>query len=250
MPGNREFLYLSIAVGVPALIAAYTYWQAEQVFRRRRLQVEPFAGELGLIAAGSVRLPREVDPQLAILLGDEKPEQSYHEQLAEILSIFKPLSTKANRRRIECLLVGEQDGLDWFLFDYWAKPEQGQIICCSIVVARLRLVFPLLEVLGRDYATTIKDFTAGDVELESDEFNFRYRVNCLDRKLAYDIVHPQMMEHFLACEDRYWQIGHGFAVLQLPGLAGLDQYRQAMEDIKGFAALIPAFVKHDLRIRA
>jgi hypothetical protein len=45
-----------------------------------------------------------------------------------------------------------------------------------------------------------------DIDLESEDFNNRFRVRAADRKLAVDLLHPRMMEALLASGAQAWRI--------------------------------------------
>ncbi len=44
-----------------------------------------------------------------------------------------------------------------------------------------------------------------DIDFESDAFSRAFWVKCKDRRLAYDLLHPQMQEWLLANGRRHWQ---------------------------------------------
>jgi hypothetical protein len=44
-----------------------------------------------------------------------------------------------------------------------------------------------------------------DIQLESDDFNKRFRVTARDRKFAFDVLHPRLMHALLATEPVAWR---------------------------------------------
>ncbi len=58
---------------------------------------------------------------------------------------------------------------------------------------------PRLELTGDNVLTRLGSALGlADVELESEDFNRRYRVTADDRRFAYDVLQPRTMEHLLA----------------------------------------------------
>ncbi|HKQ19021.1 MAG TPA: hypothetical protein VJW75_04680 [Candidatus Eisenbacteria bacterium] len=89
-------------------------------------------------------------------------------------------------------------------------------------------------------------FGFDDVDFESEEFSRRYHVKAEDRKLAYDVFHPKMIEFFLGLK--------GFKVTTAGSLAlfrsGSD--RMSIEEIEhtlltadGFLDRLPRYLKKD-----
>jgi hypothetical protein len=89
-------------------------------------------------------------------------------------------------------------------------------------------------------------FGFDDVDFESEEFSRKYHVKAEDRKLAYDVFHPQMIEYFLGLR--------GFKVTTAGGLA-LFRYgdgEMSIEDIErtllgadGFLDRLPRYLRKD-----
>lgn len=52
-----------------------------------------------------------------------------------------------------------------------------------------------------------------DIDFESAEFNKRYYVKSSDKKFAYDVIHPRMMEFFLSTESPVTDIKDGLCCL-------------------------------------
>ncbi len=49
-----------------------------------------------------------------------------------------------------------------------------------------------------------------DIELESEEFNRAFTVSSEDRRFAFDVLHPRMMELLLGHPDTAWRIDQGW----------------------------------------
>ena len=92
---------------------------------------------------------------------------------------------------------------------------------------------------------TVKLFGGQDVELESVEFNDRYRVRAANQKVAYDVLNARTMESLLAVDgvelriEGVWLLAvenGDLDVLRIPGRVGL---------LDGIVERIPSFVWKD-----
>ncbi|HWP39327.1 MAG TPA: hypothetical protein VNL70_00280 [Tepidisphaeraceae bacterium] len=86
-----------------------------------------------------------------------------------------------------------------------------------------------------------------DIDFPSDEFSSRYHVKCEDRRFAYDLLTPRVIEYLLASPPRHWQLAGPRIVLVSSGRASADDIRQAMSLIEGFIQRIPQHVAARVR---
>lgn len=91
-------------------------------------------------------------------------------------------------------------------------------------------------------------FGKNDIDFESAEFSKRYFVKCDDRKFAYDLIHPRMMEFMLQTrpglidlENNRICISGGYRTWNA------EQFPQTLDWIKQFLEHWPAFVVKDLQ---
>jgi hypothetical protein len=105
---------------------------------------------------------------------------------------------------------------------------------------------PGLRVTPENVLTRLGNSVAGDdIELESEDFNRRFRVQCPDAKFACDVLHPRTMQMLLARPAMHfrvdgrdllcWEDGGTTPATLIPRLATLAD----------FVAGIPDFVWHD-----
>lgn len=93
-------------------------------------------------------------------------------------------------------------------------------------------------------------FSDRDIDFESEEFSRRFMVASPDRKFAYDVCHPRMIEYLL--ETRPPAIDIEFARLCLTDGSATwkpEQFRWALEFLGGFLARWPEHVVRDLAQR-
>ena len=93
-------------------------------------------------------------------------------------------------------------------------------------------------------------FSDTDIDFESEEFSRKFHVACADRKFAYDICHPRMMEFLLASRPPAVDVERG--AVCLTGGAGLwkpEQFEQQLGWFTAFLELWPEHVVRDLEAR-
>jgi hypothetical protein len=123
---------------------------------------------------------------------------------------FVLFTRRSDKRRVELVISGTHDGVPMRIFDYWYVVQSGRnrtyhrFTCAMATIPaacpRLRLGHEnILTRLGGDIG--LSDTTMGDVELEYDDFNRRFRVKCSDRKFAFSILDGRMMQWLLDSDD-------------------------------------------------
>jgi hypothetical protein len=87
----------------------------------------------------------------------------------------------------------------------------------------------------------------GDVELESEEFNRRYRVTASDPKFAYDVLHPRTMELLLARPTVSLRIAAADALAWDDGRHSVTELDERLATLHAVLEGIPSFVWNDSR---
>ena len=158
-------------------------------------------------------------------------------------------------RRASNILQGSYDGRGFVAFDFvyhttettsgpnntTSTHEQSHDY--SIIAISTGAVFPHLRVSPEGM---VKRFfgrlTNSDIELESEEFNRAFTVTCEDRKIATDVLHPQMMEYLLTLRELSWDLRNGSLVVAAPGRHTPAQLDGSLTAIDGILDRIPEFV--------
>jgi hypothetical protein len=218
-------LVVAIAVVVLAF-AAYQYWAAEQ----RRQALAAFAAAEGLAF-------------------DRSPPRTMLQRFAA----FDPFTTGHSRRAAN-LVHGGRGEIEWECFDYRYTTGSGknqQTHRVGVAAARVDLAFPRLEVRPEGIFDKLAAAIGfDDIDFESAEFSRRYYVKSADRKFAYDLIHPQMMEYLLACPRRRWQAAGPMIVLTRSGYYAAEELGATMRMIEGFLERVPGFVRQDIGLRS
>lgn len=131
-----------------------------------------------------------------------------------------------------------------FHYRYQVQHSNGQHTTTTtyrftVCAVRLPAVVPRLELTAENVLTRVAGALGfDDVELESEDFNRRFRVRAADRRFAYDVLHPRAVEHLLALppvELRFdgtdallWTKGHGEPEQALARLTSLTRLVDAV----------------------
>lgn len=90
-------------------------------------------------------------------------------------------------------------------------------------------------------------FGKNDIDFESAEFSRKYYVRCEDRKFAYDIIHPRMIEYLLETEPGLVDIENARICLTDGGSVwDIHRFPSALDWTRSFLEHWPDFVVKDL----
>lgn len=166
--------------------------------------------------------------------------------------IFNPLDA-GHSRSSQNLIFGRRGELDWELFDYRYVTGSGKNRTThryGIAAARIPLALPPLNIRPENFLDRIAAAVGfDDIDFESDEFSRAYHVKCSDRKLAYDIIHPQMIEFLMGIARIEWQFAGNMVLLHRSGTYEPDELIYAMKLVEGFLERVPEFVRQDVGIK-
>jgi hypothetical protein len=115
------------------------------------------------------------------------------------------LFSKGNGRKVELVISGTHAGLPMRIFDYWyyvnsGRSRQYHRFTCAVAV--IPAACPRLRLGHENFLSRIgDDLGVRDVELEYDDFNRRFRVQCDDQKFAFSLFDGQMMQWLLGADN-------------------------------------------------
>lgn len=159
-----------------------------------------------------------------------------------------PLFSQGHSKKVVHLIEGKVDGRQICLFDYTYKTGSGKNQSThhlSCLMLQTPLVGHGLTVQSENILHRIAAFLGfEDINFESEEFNRAFQIKCKDKRFAYDVFHPGMMEYFL--ENRKlcveWPMCHILFYFS-------SQHRFDREDAErirnlalGFIKLLPAYL--------
>ncbi len=159
---------------------------------------------------------------------------------------------KGNDRYCQWILRGRHDSTPFQVFSYHYETEtrdskgnrQVHHHHHKVAVVQTRVSAPALTIVPENIFHKIGDALGGeDIDFESDEFSRKFWVKCKDRKFAYDVITPKMMEHLL--QHRGWRIEWRGQVLMIwkAGSIKLQDTDPMLQTIAGIHKRIPRHVR-------
>ena len=131
--------------------------------------------------------------------------------------------TSGHNQQSKKVLTGPYDGRPCVVFDFvhhtteTSTNAQGHTTSrevshwFNVVALALGAATPGLSVSPEGvFGRLVGRMFNSDIELESEDFNRAFTVNADDRKFAYDVLHPRMMELLLQHRDTAWRIDQGW----------------------------------------
>ena len=148
------------------------------------------------------------------------------------------------------LCYGNHQGLEIITCDYQYTVDSGkrsQTGYFNVLILETPLEFqPLL--LRREHVVDKLGSAVGfeDINFESAEFSRTFRVKSSDKKFAYDVFHPRMMELFLSNTDVFFEAQGSAIVMYQRGTQAIAQMEVLLTFAHQFMELIPAYLKKDM----
>lgn len=166
-----------------------------------------------------------------------------------IYEMFKPFK-EGHNRSVSNVLFGQYHNIEWELFDYSYKTGSGKnetSHSVGAVFAKVPLAFSPLQMRPEGFFDKVAGLMGfEDINFESEAFNRAYHVACKDRKLAYDLIHPRMIEYLLALPKYDWQLAGPYIVIRKTGHYSIEELSAVMSAIEGFLAQVPNYVRQDI----
>jgi hypothetical protein len=113
----------------------------------------------------------------------------------------------------------------------------------SLVIVKSPIWLKPLFIRPENFFDKIAEFAGfNDIDFESAEFSKKFYVKSTDKKWAYDIIHPQMMEFLLASPVFSIQFDTLSVIIYRDRTFSAGDFEAAVNFINGFFALIPEYV--------
>jgi len=220
-PGPDRFLVLVGGIAVIALVSAVLTAVAA---KRRRTAFTRLAAERGwrYQATDTRDLPRRWS--------------------------WEPFGQGSSRRASD-VLHGEHAGYRFAAFHYRYVTGSGddrRTHLIGVIALRLPAALPRIEVSPEGLIGSIAPgLVRTDIDLESEDFNRRYRVSCADRKFAVDILTPRTVEALLSVRPFRWRIDGSDLIAIDAATESPAAVLDRVAVLAGVAAGIPSFVWKD-----
>lgn len=163
---------------------------------------------------------------------------------------------QGHNRQAHNILRGTHDGREFVGLDYvyytteTSTDAQGRTTrrevphWYSVLALRTADGLPRLEVSPEGFfGRALGKLTNRDIELESEEFNRAFTVVSPDRRFAYDILHPRLMEQLLLTRDVGWKLEQGWILAVEPGRHDVADIDRRLAVIDGVLDAVPDFVR-------
>jgi hypothetical protein len=206
------FLGFIVAVAVAAAAAA----------RKRRAQMANLAARLGF------HFQPDRDPHLAKRFGFLNRLNQGSDQYA-----FNVLAGVFQNQRV-------------LIFDYHFAVNTGKhraVYHISCFLLYLPGFFPELTIAPEGLFSKLgKVIGFGDIDFESAEFSRAFAVRSRDKKFAYDVCHPRMMEYLLANRDVDVEIDRNLLAICLDGQLSPPQIQRNLARLLAIRSFLPNYL--------
>lgn len=165
-----------------------------------------------------------------------------------------------HNRQAKNVLTGQYDGRPFVSFDYIYHTTETDTDSEGRTTRRevshpygvagldMGVTFPALEVSPEGmFGRLIGRITNSDIELESEDFNRAFTVNCPDRKFASDVLHPRMMELLMEHQGASFRFDRRWILDCEMGHVDLEQVEPRLQRIDAIVDQIPEFVWKEVR---
>ncbi|GAA3136367.1 hypothetical protein JOF29_001230 [Kribbella aluminosa] len=145
--------------------------------------------------------------------------------------------------------AGEYNGRGMCVLDYTYVTSNGkttQTHHANLVALTLPTALPPITVTREN---GLRMFRGRDLELENQQFNERFRVECLDDRYGSAVMHPRMMECVLANPGLEWQIAGNAFISWSNGSFAVPDVFARLQAMTQLIDLLPPFVIEDYGVR-
>jgi hypothetical protein len=164
-----------------------------------------------------------------------------------------PFNDGFDRRALN-VLTGHHRGYDMVAFDYAYKTRTSdgrgnsstQTHRYRVCALAMQTWLPSLEVGPENVLTRLGNVMGmHDIELESEDFNRRFRVRANDRKFAYDVLSPITIQKLMAMPAYHWRIDGQTIVSWEAGTLEIPDLLARLAALATVLEGVPEFVWHD-----
>jgi hypothetical protein len=149
------------------------------------------------------------------------------------------------------ILRGTYQDQTLFIFDYHyqiggTSKDVEHHFCTMFMLIAKESCFPKITIRPERSDTFLSKMDAAldehDVKFESVEFSKAFRVLCADKKFAYDVCNPQMMEFLLANRDLDVEIQGPVILLAFTPQMSVDRIEFNLQRLAQIRSLLPQYL--------
>jgi hypothetical protein len=223
---SLKFIFYAIIFGIAAIVAIYGFYAS----RKRRLELAQWALKNDLTFS---------------------PESDYSFNLQ--YPNFSCLN-KGDSQYAYNIMTGGIAGRVFTGCDYHYATGSGKNrhhYHFSLIIVKSPILLEPLFIRPENFMDKLAELVGfNDIDFESAEFNKKFYVKSPNKKWAYDIIHPRMMEFLLASPVFTIQFDFLSVIVYRDRLFSAADYTAAVEFINGFFGLIPDYVIANQKIRS
>ncbi|MDQ1684605.1 MAG: hypothetical protein QOC82_1342 [Frankiaceae bacterium] len=165
-----------------------------------------------------------------------------------------PPFDEGDHRKVRNVIVGNWKARPFASFDYSYQTHSsdgrgGRSTTThrfTVVALTLPTDLPRLQVTPESLLSRVGHaFGLADIDMESEDFNRAFRVNCPDPKFACDVLTPRTMQLLLSRSHFSWRIEVTDLVCWWGGEQAAVAVTEALATMCDVIAGIPSFVWHD-----
>lgn len=162
---------------------------------------------------------------------------------------------RGNRRRTSNVVHGMHEERPIVAFDYTYETTSGSgedrkttTHRYSVLAMSMGVVMPPLAVAPEGFfGRMIGRLTNTDIEMESEAFNRAFTVTCPDRRFAFDVLHPQMIEMLMQWPDLGWRFERDSMLVVRSGQQSIEEVDAKLRVMDAIVDRIPDFVWKQVR---
>lgn len=163
---------------------------------------------------------------------------------------YFPVLDRGFGRRCTNVITATADADPVLMFDYEYKERRGSgrnrrtaTYRWAFAATPLPEWLPTLRIDSENALTKLASMAGfRDIEVESDDFNRRFRVQAQDRTHAFDVLHPRMIEFLLQQPHDNWETCGGWLAVVRRGHWSPEDYGTTMVAVRRFQELVPDYV--------
>jgi len=191
--------------------------------------------------------------RLARRMGCEFHEKDPFRLAARFERTFPSLKSGSNRYAFN-VITGEWEGIPIWIFDHHnettSTDSKGNRTThhhyAGYIVLRHNFESAQLEVRREHLFDGLGAlFGFDDIDFESEAFSKRWMVKANDRKFAYALFDPQMIDYFLTFDRFAMSLREEWGLYRVEGGMSALDIRKTLRRIEGFLERIPRFVRKD-----
>lgn len=159
---------------------------------------------------------------------------------------FFSLFNKGHSKKATNVLSGVYRGHEYVACDYRYVTGSGKNRSThnqSVCICKLDHSFPGLQLRPENFLDKAAGFFGfDDIDFESDEFSRKFFVKSENKKFAYDVCHPRMMEWLLVNRGWHLEMTNRCMMVQDGRTWQAKKFRSAFNYVESFLERIPEFV--------